>query len=745
MEVRSRGFQNLGGNRDADRVYNPELKELLGSASTGAVAGDGITSTSSSAVMDADVTGLDATPSGTTGTETGTVPGSSFTFPPLTSDLKSAPPEAQYPNFSSFGDPVSSQQPSTESNADGETEQVTQQEDFDDMVVLKDGMVTSASLSDGGLGDAFEQFESSDPHEPQGETLVRVDQQPLEIATIPVTELPEAFLKGTTSTLTEEIASVLKPTGTTGGEIGSEAPPMEGGNVEEVPPGVQPSVQEQPGPVEAYAPGVAVEPETTLTETPFVIVAPTETGGEGVLGNEFPSEASEKPTEGVDVLVGELPSEKSSQVDHTAGSELPSDKDPGGEQTVGTEVPSVKAPEAEGDHAQEVDPAADRKEVSEQDVQAIKGQKVLKKFGKKDYLGDVTDYDLETKWFKVVYEDGDEEDLELDEVRLILIAPGSLPASSSEKKRPRTEGGVGEDGKKSSKKAKKIVAETPKVQQGSKTKRKKVSKSPARSKSPGTTVKSSKKSSVTKKPRSPAKQEKKVESKLKSEEVMDSPSFKTPGKSQTKGKKRIRTASSKGSKRVFKTSSSKKKQTKGQSLKSPVKGLKFEDTPKRLNTGSKRKAEVVDTAESKVKRLRKGVGEEETVALAQEIVRVGEATFIGKPIRKDFDGTLYNGVVVNYDVKTKFFKVKYDDDDQEDLEWRELEPLLVPEGKSDVDTEAKPVKVSSLSTLMSQSKKAGSTSAKTKKAGAASAKKEKASGSSAKKKKGASSARKSSK
>jgi hypothetical protein len=40
-------------------------------------------------------------------------------------------------------------------------------------------------------------------------------------------------------------------------------------------------------------------------------------------------------------------------------------------------------------------------ELTEQDIQSIKGQKVKKKFGKKNYSGDVVDYDPETKWFKV--------------------------------------------------------------------------------------------------------------------------------------------------------------------------------------------------------------------------------------------------------------------------------------------------------------------------------------------------------
>mgnify|MGYP007132949441 FL=1 len=40
-------------------------------------------------------------------------------------------------------------------------------------------------------------------------------------------------------------------------------------------------------------------------------------------------------------------------------------------------------------------------EVSEQEVQEIKGGKVWKRFGRKKYLGDLVDYDPENRWFKV--------------------------------------------------------------------------------------------------------------------------------------------------------------------------------------------------------------------------------------------------------------------------------------------------------------------------------------------------------
>ena len=43
----------------------------------------------------------------------------------------------------------------------------------------------------------------------------------------------------------------------------------------------------------------------------------------------------------------------------------------------------------------------DVQEISESEIQKIKGSKVWKRFGRKKYLGDVVDYDPENKWFKV--------------------------------------------------------------------------------------------------------------------------------------------------------------------------------------------------------------------------------------------------------------------------------------------------------------------------------------------------------
>lgn len=51
----------------------------------------------------------------------------------------------------------------------------------------------------------------------------------------------------------------------------------------------------------------------------------------------------------------------------------------------------------------------------------LKGRKVLKKFGKKYYKGKVKNYDPETNWYKVVYEDGDSEEMEFCELQMVMV------------------------------------------------------------------------------------------------------------------------------------------------------------------------------------------------------------------------------------------------------------------------------------------------------------------------------------
>ena len=54
------------------------------------------------------------------------------------------------------------------------------------------------------------------------------------------------------------------------------------------------------------------------------------------------------------------------------------------------------------------------------------------------------------------------------------------------------------------------------------------------------------------------------------------------------------------------------------------------------------------------------------------------------PLRKDFDGKIFEGVVVSSDIEIgtnkTIYRVRYEDKDEEDLYQHEIEPLLVDVG-----------------------------------------------------------------
>ncbi|KAH0655102.1 hypothetical protein KY290_030904 [Solanum tuberosum] len=52
--------------------------------------------------------------------------------------------------------------------------------------------------------------------------------------------------------------------------------------------------------------------------------------------------------------------------------------------------------------------------------------------------------------------------------------------------------------------------------------------------------------------------------------------------------------------------------------------------------------------------------------------------FEGREVRKLFEYKYYNGKVTKYDEKTGWFRVKYEDVDNEDLKWHELKEVLQP-------------------------------------------------------------------
>ena len=56
----------------------------------------------------------------------------------------------------------------------------------------------------------------------------------------------------------------------------------------------------------------------------------------------------------------------------------------------------------------------------------------------------------------------------------------------------------------------------------------------------------------------------------------------------------------------------------------------------------------------------------------------GDATYaIGTKIRKAFDGKPFDGEVVSYDAKAKYYKIRYEDGDEEEMDAKQIKPYLV--------------------------------------------------------------------
>lgn len=639
MEVHSHGLETLGVKKDADKVYNPELRDILAPPSHQIPVVENFTVPPSPHPTDAHekVEGTNDI----SGSDSGAAPTATFKLSPSPPDVNDKPSDINFQQYESVV---------IEQNSQHEAHQVVDQEDpFDDMVILEDGMVTAASLSGEGAGDGLDTFQDEDIQ-------------------------MEDFQQG----------DFLNPK-----SVAPESP-------------IEPSAGEKPEIATSVADagdpvGVATDepvvPDVVVQELPKVIVVETIEITTVEVSAHFPSSLVEK-----DLAANDL-----------AGTQVVD-----GEQVPTSDVGEVKVPKTV-DAADIVNPAGPdgetvlnsepgSHEVTEEEVKAMKGKKVVKKFGKKNYIGEVTDYDQETKWFKVVYEDGDDEDLELCELKLILAFSPSSPSSS--RKRSRMDDGGDESLQKSSKKSKKT---------GTATKTKSVSKSSA--KSPKTAGLKAKgfggggSSSASSKGRSPGKLIKKA---------LEGPAFKTPVVSQIKegkgkGKGKAGTSTSKSEK-----GGSSKKRTTGktprrlnlQSPKTQKKGKTKADaessgskkpakSPKQQTSGLKRKAGVGETTAEKSTRSKRGVTE------VQEASEGGVSSPVGKHVKKAFGSTTYDGVVVKHDKKTGFYKVKYEDGDQEDLEMHELEPILLQGAESVEEKESKPAKLSSLSSLMSNEKKAG--------------------------------------
>jgi hypothetical protein len=92
---------------------------------------------------------------------------------------------------------------------------------------------------------------------------------------------------------------------------------------------------------------------------------------------------------------------------------------------------------------------------------------------------------------------------------------------------------------------------------------------------------------------------------------------------------------------------------------------------------------TVDREQQVIERIRGGGGNDETSpATGQQeavVARPAAAYAIGTKIIKPFDGNTYKGAVISYDSKYKLYKVRYEDEDEEELDSSEVKRYLVEE------------------------------------------------------------------
>ncbi|XP_011621622.1 uncharacterized protein LOC18429552 isoform X1 [Amborella trichopoda] len=343
------------------------------------------------------------------------------------------------------------------------------------------------------------------------------------------------------------------------------------------------------------------------------------------------------------------------------------------------------------------------------------GRKVRKKFGRKKYLGDVVSYDSGTHWFRVLYEDGDVEDLEREELKEILLPLDGDPQSISNKRSP----GSDATSRKSFRTKKAKILDLPStpgsLKRSSKSKgnkssiRKNKGRKSSTPKSKGSKVS---KSSIPKnmlKSSTPKSKVSKSSTHQNKGSKPSTPKNKGSKLSTPKSKGKERKASVSSSKREKKTplslstestESGSKRASRKRSL-DDVKDLESIPVQKKPKDSSRKSAfssrqkgtrlpdpcgiestlNESDEVRGRPKKSEVSQGKERKRARSDDEQMGGippserKEKVVGMKVRKDFGGVLYNGKVVAF---KKFYQVLYEDGDKEELTWTQLEKILVP-------------------------------------------------------------------
>ncbi|XP_024537554.1 uncharacterized protein LOC112348727 [Selaginella moellendorffii] len=333
---------------------------------------------------------------------------------------------------------------------------------------------------------------------------------------------------------------------------------------------------------------------------------------------------------------------------------------------------------------------------------ALKGKQIRKKFGRKFYTGTVSEYEPDTNWYKVVYEDGDSEELEWAELKPLIAAQEQV---SAKKRR----GGASTPKSKKMRKTKplelvveeKIDLNQAIEQNGGDSveepepgqQRLLVVESFAIEVETGVNPDDGAIAAAAEKGEAEEQEKEQVQVKGKKRGRPAKAKTAKVGKAGGKAKKaaaskptgtprrpakRAKTEASKGTPRK----SGRLSQTPVSEVVSPA-GKQRKQSPGKRKLGQTKPSSAASvspqkkrlSAATKGKKVQESQ-EEETPGLSS---RARGSKLRGRKLTKEFDGRTFHGEVAGYSSKTRYYKISYEDGDEEELEWRELEPLLLEE------------------------------------------------------------------
>lgn len=321
------------------------------------------------------------------------------------------------------------------------------------------------------------------------------------------------------------------------------------------------------------------------------------------------------------------------------------------------------------------------------------GRKIRKKFGRKFFEGEVVEYDSELNWYKVVYEDGDEEELDVREVKRMLLLDEVEEDQRSAKKRHRRSSSISNSLRRSTMKAKRFGSPRFMLKDGDQVASGDALEDDIQLQE-RIKLRGLKKRLVidTSNDGNADSFDSDIQPSASSDRASDD-NHEPAVERQSNSTKKLRRKNRSNKRRKFDDDGEKDfiaSQPRLSSRRKDEAHLKSQETPTehriatRSSTGSLN-THMTSSDGHTSPRFKKGHEDSqdklrpESPASELPSPLGGGAKLIGRKTRKDFGGQLYIGEIVNYDNRVKYYKVRYEDGDEEELEWSELESTLLPQ------------------------------------------------------------------